>query len=104
MLSTLREGVGHVLLIRDRDGSVVSGQFFLKDAETFHAVAHGANMDGLSFGASAFCYRSLVNLAMESGVRYIDLNGANSPNRADYKHSWFAEPKLFFNITRNDEK
>ena len=46
------------------------------------------------------CYRALVELALAQGINYIDLNGPNSPNRADYKHGWASEPRLFFNVTR----
>ena len=78
MRSSLDTDIGHILYVRDKDGIVVSGQFFLEDGKTFHAVAHGSSPTGIDLGGSAMCYRALVELALAQGINYIDLNGANS--------------------------
>lgn len=44
-------------------------------------------------------YNSII-AAKNLGCYSFDFNGANSPNRADDKHSYGAEPKLYFHIER----
>lgn len=40
----------------------------------------------------------LLQFARSKGIDYFDFNGANSPDRGDDKHSYDAEPVLYFDI------
>jgi len=92
--------VGGLVVVEEKSGSIGAGQFFLKDQNSFHAVAHASSYNGREIGASALAHLGLIQLAKKSGSRVVDFNGANSLTRADYKHSWAANPKLFFNISK----
>jgi lipid II:glycine glycyltransferase (peptidoglycan interpeptide bridge formation enzyme) len=39
-----------------------------------------------------------IETARDRGLKYFDFNGANSPDRGDNKHSYGAEPVLYFDI------
>ena len=56
---------------------------------------HASSDAGRELGASVLTYLGLIQLAKRSGIGCLDFNGANSPTRADYKHSWAAEPAIF---------
>jgi hypothetical protein len=39
-----------------------------------------------------------IETARDRGLKHFDFNGANSPARGDNKHSFDAEPVLYFDI------
>ena len=96
---SISKEMGGLILVEEKGGAVSAGQFFLKDENCFHAVAHASSDSGRELGASALTHLGLIHLAKRSGSGCLDFNGANSPTRADYKHSWAAEPAIFFNIS-----
>ena len=63
MRSSLDTDIGHILYVRDKDGIVVSGQFFWKMEKPFTQL-HGSSPTGIDLGGSAMCYRALVELAL----------------------------------------
>ena len=50
-------------------------------------------------GVSSYLTDKLIKIIFKKKIKYLDFNGCNSPNRADFKHSFGAEPVLFFRVT-----
>ena len=52
----------------------------------------------LKQGVSSYLTDRIIEYSFNKKMRYLDFNGCNSPHRADFKHSFGAEPKLYFRI------
>ena len=53
----------------------------------------------LNLGCNAFLIHKTIMMSKNLGVKSFDFNGANSPQRADDKHSFGSSPDLFFDIS-----
>lgn len=70
----------------------------LYEKKIANLVINLTNIDYRDTNVSSLGILECIRTAKELGCDTFDFNGANSPNRADDKHSYGAEEKLFFQI------
>lgn len=89
---------GELLFVVDDKSKIQAAQLVLYDEHSGHAVAQASRETGRGNGASTLACVEFLEHVRKRGLRWADLNGANSPDRADFKHSLDAPPQLFFEI------
>ncbi len=93
-------GHGEIISLADEKTSeIVAVQLMVDENKTTNAIAQGISSKWYKKGIGILLiYESLIS-AKKRGIDTFDFNGANSPNRADDKHSYGADYKLFFSIS-----
>ncbi len=81
-----------------KKNKIVGSQLFFCDKYSCHAVAQTTDNNFLNKGVSSLLTDTLINLIFKKNIKFLDFNGCNSVNRADFKHSFGATPYLFFRI------
>jgi len=82
-------------------GKLIAYVLLLADDLTANMVLNQTHPDYISTGiGSAVIYDSIVHAKLR-GCRYYDFNGANSYSSAFYKHSFDAQPVLYFDLKFN---
>lgn len=94
----LTSGFAELLVAELAEHGPVAAQLVYYDTHSGHAVAAGNRGERRSAGAGAMLYLEMFRRCRARGLRILDFNGANSPSRADYKHSFGAMPRLFFAV------
>jgi hypothetical protein len=79
-------------------GEVAFFSLILIDTISANLVCNLTNQKFRNSKVSTLGIMSSILEAKKMGCQTFDFNGANSPNRADDKHSYGATPKLFFSI------
>ena len=92
----LDAGVGHFLTIRNTSGKAVVGAFIFKDYDNvWHVPIVGTGET--RYGGTLLYFHILDFVRRQGGVA-VDFDGANSPNRAYFKHSIGAQAQLYFEV------
>lgn len=89
-------GVGQILTVRDSEGAAVAAAFVFKDYDDVWHVPLIGTSDSRYGGT--LLYFHIADFALEHGGKAVDFDGANSPNRAYFKHSLGAEAVPYFEI------
>lgn len=88
--------IGQILTVRDSAGKAVVGAFVFKDYDNvWHVPIVGTG--NTRFGGTLLYFHILDFVRSKGGVA-VDFDGANSPNRAYFKHSMGANPQLYFEV------
>lgn len=90
---------GEIICIKKKDSNkLIAAQIMLDCNKTTNAVAQGTTSNSeIKNLAVLLNYMSIIS-ARNRGSNFFDFNGANSPNRADDKHSYGADLKSYFKI------
>jgi len=91
----IRTDRGELLGAVAPDGRIASVQLVLYDRHTAHTVLAASETSTRALGGGTLLCWHVVKEALARGLPAVDFNGANSPLRADYKHSWNALPVRF---------
>ena len=103
-MSTLQQlvsdGYGCLTAVKDMSSSeeIAFVTLTLRSAGTSNLVLSLTNNAYRKTGVSVYGMHKSIERAALLGDHTYDFNGANSPNRADDKHSYGAEDKLYFDI------
>jgi hypothetical protein len=102
LLRIVRNGHGWIQAARQRKNSTLCGLiivFHHHNQANFiiNLALKEFKREGL-MPASVF---KAIETARDRGLKYFDFNGANSPDRGDNKHSYGAEPLLYFDLEYN---
>ncbi|MGE4220035.1 MAG: GNAT family N-acetyltransferase [Alphaproteobacteria bacterium] len=97
-----RSGLGELLVARAPGEPPVAAQLILYDSLSGHAVAAGNDIGRRAQGGGTLLCLTFLERCRLRGLRWADFNGANSPDRADFKHSLGAVPAMFFRATWTD--
>ena len=89
-------GVGQILTVRDEAGTAVAAAFLFEDYDKIWHVPIIGTAE-TRFGGTLL-YFHIADFVRERGGVSVDFDGANSPNRAYFKHSLGAEPVLYFEV------
>jgi hypothetical protein len=93
----LASGRGKLLAVRRNDGTACAIALVFSDRDgTVHLPVVGTG--DTRFGGTLL-YFDILDRALSEGAPKVDFNGANSPNRAYFKHSIGAGPVLYFEAT-----
>ena len=92
----IEAGVGHVLTVRNAEEAAVAAAFIFQDFDNVWHVPLIGTSDSRYGGT--LLYFAIADFALESGGKAVDFDGANSPNRAYFKHSLGAEAVPYFEI------
>lgn len=98
LVQLAKKGFGETLLYRDTDNHPVAAILLLDDMHASHMVLNLVTQSWKEKGIGAWIVYQALMRAKEKGIDQFDFNGANSPNRGDDKHSYGAEPVLYFQI------
>ena len=91
------EGKGFVLNLTDANtNEVIGAQLVIYEKEVANAIAHGIDQRFYSSEKITYLIFNSILLAKSDGMEVFDFNGANSPNRADDKHSYGADEVPFY--------
>ena len=97
----LKNGCGRLHVVR-KDANAVAIALVFDDYDgTAHVPVVGTGET--RFGGTLLYFHILFS-ALERGAKAVDLNGANSPKRAYFKHSMGAAPQLFFEASWKGEE
>lgn len=94
----LASGVGKLLILQESDGTPLSGVFTLSDKITDYYQFGASNPERLKLNGSSFLMLLAIELAFKNGRKYFDMVGMNSPNRGEFKASFNARVKPFFEL------
>ena len=76
----------------------------LSDGTTANMVLNLTNPAKVGLGIGAWTIHKTIEKSQEVGLQTFDFNGANSPMRADDKHSYGASEVLFFTVNYSVSK
>lgn len=99
MIRTIGEALlawqrGTVLTVCDAQGEILAAALVFRDLDgTLHVPVVGT---GEHRHAGTMLYYAILDHGQASDAPAVDFNGANSPNRAYFKHSVGAEARLYF--------
>ena len=81
-----------------KDSKTIAASYFLiyKNNAYNFAIATDPDQKKISPGTSLLLKQ--IELCFKNKIKYIDFIGLNSPNRGDYKLSFNAKPKIYFNL------
>jgi hypothetical protein len=82
-------------------GELVSIVILLYDRATANLVLNLTHQAYKSSGIGTATLFNAILTAKHLGLQSFDFNGVNHPQRAFYKHSFGAEPKLYFDLKLN---
>tara|TARA_Y100000588_G_scaffold395260_1_gene521982 strand:+ start:1341 stop:2312 length:972 start_codon:yes stop_codon:yes gene_type:complete len=94
--SSFRHGFGEMIVARDGSGMPLSAQLTFYDNASAHAIVAANHPEYQSMGGGTIIAFEFIKRALNKGLKWADFNGANSPDRADFKHSLNAFPQLYF--------
>jgi hypothetical protein len=99
LLKIVNHGFGWILAARRRSDNTLCGLIIVFNHKcTANLVINIALDEYKKQGLMAECIARTLVEAKKRKITYFDFNGANSPNRGDDKHSYNAEPVLYFDI------
>ena len=94
---SIDENFGKIFFAKNQSGDVVGAQFVLVDEKTIHAVATGSCSEH-DRGVGSLLVHHCINQALNKNLNF-DFNGANSAFRADFKHSFNADLRVYFRLS-----
>ena len=95
----VRNGIGDVVAFMDpANEETIAACLILFGKGEANMVLNLVDSHWRESGLPAWMVTETIKAAQEKGMRTFDFNGANSPNRGDDKHSYGAEPVLFFEV------
>lgn len=98
LLAMIEDGAGFTSVARDMDGSVIAVIAVLCDESMGNLVVNSVTDAWRASGASVHNMVRALSHAQRIGLDRFDFNGANSPSRGDDKHSYGANPILYFDV------
>lgn len=92
-------GDAHITGVVDSSsGECVAANLVLDGAGTANLVLNVLKSDYKNAGVGPLATYTALRRSRERGNKTFDFNGANSPQRGDDKHSYGAEPVLYFRV------
>lgn len=97
-------GAGLMLQVRLPTGEPLSAVLFLRHGANAYYLIAANEPAGRAVGAGSYLMIEAIKMLVRAGVCSIDMCGANSPNRGDFKTSLNADLMLYFDVDWNSGK
>jgi hypothetical protein len=94
----LSTSVGKLLILQENNGTPISGIFTLSDKTTDFYQFGASNPERLKLSGSSYLILHAIELAFRNRRKYFDMVGMNSPSRGEYKASFNARVKPYFEL------
>ncbi len=94
--AAIARGFGDIHVAQLPSGEPASATLFLHDARRGHYFAGANHPEHRGTHSGTLCFAESIRCCYERGVEHIDVCGINSPNRGDFKVSFDAVPKAYF--------
>lgn len=95
----VNQGFGEIIAFQDpKSRTTIAACLLLYAQHEANMVLNLVNSEWLGSGLPAWMITESIKTAKSKGMTIFDFNGANSPNRGDDKHSYGANPVLYFSI------
>tara|TARA_B100000212_G_C27382607_1_gene537778 strand:+ start:2223 stop:3197 length:975 start_codon:yes stop_codon:yes gene_type:complete len=98
IIKYVSDKTGKILCLTDETNRLVASQLMLKDFYSTNAVAQVINTNYQRKNLLVLLVYKSIIYAKNCGSNIFDFNGANSPNRADDKHSYGACTRQYFDL------
>jgi hypothetical protein len=95
----LSKNIGRLTICKNNLGAPVSACLFLFDNKTGYYHIGGSDPDYRNEGISSYTLLDQIHYCLKQGLSSIDFMGINSPNRGDFKTSFNADPKTYFDLS-----
>lgn len=95
-VNALKNDYGGLLVCKTENNTFVSATFFLYDKNCGYYLFGANHPDYRNSGSSSLILFESIMDCKYRGLKYVDLVGVNSPNRGDYKLSFKAILKPYF--------
>lgn len=89
---------GKLYLLKDETGQYISGIYYERYLSSFYYLFGANDPESLNLHGSTFLILHMVNEAFQNGMQFVDMVGMNSPNRGNFKATFNARPKLYFEL------
>lgn len=96
--TAIKHQFGKLSYCADAEGNIHSANVILHHKNTCYYEFGASDPQFRSSGASIYLMLNNIKSAFENNFLYFDLVGINSPNRSDFKLSFNALPKPYFNV------
>ena len=97
-------GRGELIVFRNKQNEILSAGLLLYGKNVANLVLCLTSQRWRDEKITVWTMYSMIIAGKAKGMDVIDFNGANSPSRADDKHSYGAKAELFFELQYNDFK
>ena len=87
---------GDIYVARLANGEPASATLFLRDARRGHYLAGANHPAHRGTYSGTLCFTESLRGCYDRGLSEVDVCGINSPNRGDFKVSYDAEPRAYF--------
>jgi len=98
LCSLVDSGYGYLVCYRNIESELVSVALILSDRRTANLVLNLVSKKFLETGIGTKLIIDSIDHAISIGLLDFDFNGANSPSRAYFKHSFGAVEQLYFDV------
>ena len=95
----LSKNIGRLTICKNKLGLPVSACLFMFDNKTGYYHIGGSDPDYRNEGVSSYTLLEQIHYCLKQGLSSIDFMGINSPNRGDFKTSFNADPKAYFDLS-----
>lgn len=85
-------------VVDTESGETIAANLTLDGRDVSNLVLSVLRSSHRSLGVGPFATYSAIVSARDRGMKTFDFNGANSPRRGDDKHSYGAQPQLYFRL------
>jgi hypothetical protein len=102
LCSLASQGKGEVIAFRNGRNEILSAGMLLYGKNVANLVLCLTSPKWRDEKITVWTMYSMIMAGKAKGMDVIDFNGANSPSRADDKHSYGARAELFFELQYND--
>lgn len=98
LCSLIASGHGYIVCYRNIESELVSVALILSDGRSANLVLNLVSKKILETGIGTKLIIDSIDHAISIGLKDFDFNGANSPNRAFFKHSFNSVEQLYFDV------
>ena len=98
ILNSLPKDKVFILMARNQENILVSGTVVLIDKKSAYSLLTVNHPDHRKLGANTALVVEAMLHSKRLGIQTFDFVGANSPERADYKISFNADLKCYFEV------